>query len=173
MMCPTRRPPILFLNGWHGTFLGYNADDAPPNDPTVSRGDYAVCSGDVNTWRYQSLTIEQGDAPNFPWADTDVFTGVCYLRSTLKIREIIDGLSQTIFAGEKYLNPDSYYTGLDPADNENLMVGFNDDVSRFAEYPPLRDRRGYTDSYPFGSAACHGLQFRFLRRIGAPHRVFR
>lgn len=161
MMCPTRRPPLLFSNAAHGTFVGHNADPAPSNDATVARGDYAACGGDVNAWLYQDVTIEQGEDPSFAWWNTDVLTGVSYVRSELKIREIIDGLSRQIFAGEKYLTPDAYYSGLDWADNESLMVGFNDDTCRFTQIPPQRDRRGMYDSYPFGSAHPNTANFVF------------
>jgi prepilin-type N-terminal cleavage/methylation domain-containing protein/prepilin-type processing-associated H-X9-DG protein len=169
MMCPTRRPPVLFSNAAHGTFLAHNADPAPTNDPTVARGDYAVCGGDVNAWLYQDATIEQGEDPSFAWWSTDVLTGVSYVRSELRIREIVDGLSRQIYAGEKYLNPDAYYTGLDWADNESLMVGFNDDTTRFAQIPPQRDRRGLSDSYPFGSA--HPATCNFVFCDGSVHSI--
>jgi prepilin-type processing-associated H-X9-DG protein len=161
-----------FLDAWPDILYAArmnNAADLPANDANVARGDYAICAGDVNAWLYQDLTIQQGEDPNFAWTNTDVLTGVSYVRSALKIREIIDGLSHQIYAGEKYLNPDSYYTGLDWADNENMMAGWNDDYSRFAQIPPQRDRPGLADSYPFGSA--HSSTANFVFCDGSVHNI--
>ena len=68
---------------------------------------------------------------------------------------MLDGLSQTILVGEKYLDPDNYYSGTDMADNENIYVGFDNDIYRTANYsrtqpdsggngsPPMQDTPGY------------------------------
>ncbi|HEY7154729.1 MAG TPA: DUF1559 domain-containing protein, partial [Gemmataceae bacterium] len=67
----------------------------------------------------------------------------------------------TFLIGEKYLNPNSYTTGLDTADNENLYAGFDNDNSRCTDQPPMRDRRGYADTFRFGSAHPAGLNMAY------------
>ena len=49
-------------------------------------------------------------------------TGICYYRSQVAIRDITDGTSNTYLVGEKYLNPDSYFNGMDHADNETRVL---------------------------------------------------
>ena len=44
-------------------------------------------------------------------------TGVIYCHSSILASQISDGLSNTYLAGEKYLTPDNYETGMDDGDN--------------------------------------------------------
>ena len=57
---------------------------------------------------------------------------------------ITDGASNTIFCGEKYLGPEYYQIGISPGDNESMYVGFDNNVFRNTNSPPLRDTRGQT-----------------------------
>jgi prepilin-type processing-associated H-X9-DG protein len=50
---------------------------------------------------------------------------------------------------------------MDPADNENLFAGFDNDNQRDTYSPPHRDRPGYTDTFSFGSAHPAGLNMAF------------
>ena len=59
-------------------------------------------------------------------------TGISYLRSRVKMIDITDGTSNTYLLGEKYLTPDNYLNGVDPADNEN-------DVRRIRQRQPPHD----------------------------------
>jgi prepilin-type N-terminal cleavage/methylation domain-containing protein/prepilin-type processing-associated H-X9-DG protein len=161
MSCPTRRAAILFPKPMGGTWVADNADDNQPNNNVANRGDYAACGGHKFIYYYYYLGI---DTTSFP--DTPGLTGVSYFRSETKISDIRDGTSHTIYAGEKYLNPDNYNTGLDYSDSESIFHGYNDDVTRFTgtvfnssgstlDMPnchPFRDRRGVMDPTTFGSA---------------------
>jgi prepilin-type N-terminal cleavage/methylation domain-containing protein len=153
--CPTRRAPTLFAKPY-GTSVAYNADDNAPNNNVENRGDYASCAGHKPKYLFYADTtmpnIDTGSMPN-------LVTGVSFLLSEVRISDIRDGTSHTIYAGEKNLNPDRYYTGNDNGDNESLFHGFNNDTSRFtgsaaglADSQPRRDRRGYDDMYRFGGA---------------------
>ena len=130
----------------------------------VARTDYAANDGSTGVyWWFGSpsdpATLTQGDDPN--WAKnwhseqngwTPPMNGISYERSEVEMGWITDGVSNTIFCGEKYMGPDWYYTGTDPADNENMYVGFDNDTHRSTYSPPMRDTPGYGDMYRFGSA---------------------
>ena len=67
------------------------------------------------------------------------FNGVSGERS--EVSQIPDGQSNVFFAGEKYLDPDLYYTGSDGADNDTCLEGNDWDVNRWVMtgFPPMRD----------------------------------
>jgi prepilin-type processing-associated H-X9-DG protein len=98
-------------------------------------------------------SVEQG-LDNFNPTSTELrrYTGVFYLTSALKIGKLEDGTSKTYLIGEKYLNPEHYTTGGDPADNENWCTGFNNDNHRTAFNRPLNDKPGLVNTTAFGSA---------------------
>ncbi len=78
--------------------------------------------------------------------------------------DVSDGLSNTYMVGEKYLNPDSYYDGSDPADNESMYAGMDNDTHRTTYCPvplpadyvpdhaPMQDTAGNLNMYTFGSS---------------------
>ncbi len=87
-------------------------------------------------------------------------TGVIFTASMITPAHITDGASTTYLVGEKYLNPDSYYSGQDEGDNENAYMGDNEDIERFADpnVPPPRQDTSGTGSYQeFGSAHANGF----------------
>jgi hypothetical protein len=57
----------------------------------------------------------------------------------LKPRNISDGFSKTYLIGEKYLIVKDYETGNDPADNEFLHVGFDNDSCKTSAKDPVAD----------------------------------
>ncbi len=68
------------------------------------------------------------------------------------MENVTDGASNTYMIGEKYLNPDAYYTGLDGADNESATVGYDNDTNRCGNAvapPPCKSTRGFVDEYSF------------------------
>jgi prepilin-type N-terminal cleavage/methylation domain-containing protein/prepilin-type processing-associated H-X9-DG protein len=172
--CPSRRRPITFAN-----LESYG------NVSSVSlaaRTDYAACYGDTVGYYYcQASSLP----PYGTWPPTDSsascvagwggagFNGVSFPRSEVKAAQVFDGLNQTILLGEKNMDPNVYYTGTDPADNENLYVGFDNDTYRTACYdrtqpdsssngkPPMQDTPGYQDQYRFGSAHATNCNFVF------------
>ncbi len=193
MNCPTRRRAITYNHtGSYGNVNG--------GVNLVARSDYAACTGDMlwDEWCYapspgwppSSSTPESW--PNCPpgdpggntcsacWRNPVDYDGVCFQRSEIKASQVLDGLNQTIMVGEKYLNPDNYYTGADPADNENMYVGYDNDMYRTAYYnrnystdptqnyqynltnakAPMQDTPGYQDTWRYGSA--HFMSANFL-----------
>jgi prepilin-type N-terminal cleavage/methylation domain-containing protein len=177
--CPSRRRAIVYPVGlgW-GTGYSGNQYSAYGSGPATSlaRDDYNANAGDrfynysdvgppnlatartltqANNWA--SMLYDPEPRPSGwpgqwpPWP-----TGICYLRSEVKIADITDGTSQTYMLGEKYLTPDYYSNGGDGADNESMYNGFDNDTHR-TTYPdiyhaPTQDTPGWANGLPFGSA---------------------
>ena len=78
---------------------------------------------------------------------------------------IKDGVSHTMFVGEKYLPSNHYTDGQDAADNECMTTGFDNDYGRLtnAAYPPQADTPTYARNAPanntkmFGSPHSNGF----------------
>ena len=162
--CPSRRPAQRYPKVYDGLFIGYNSLNNFPNDNTMARADYAVNVGD--TWPYAgglagppSLPPE-GQLPN-PTNIVNQFNGISFVQSEVKNAQITDGSSNTYLAGEKYLNPDHYFTGLSGDDNEHWASGFNNDQYRSGLFPPVRDTRGLNLNAlgVFGGVHASGVQF--------------
>ncbi len=164
--CPTRRPSVLhpFLD-----VKKHNMDYASVK--LLARGDYAMNSG--SQFRDEigigPTTFAQADDPtydwqalflNFPPGNPDE-NGISYMRSMIRSRDVTDGLSCTYLAGERYIRPDAYYTGLDGDDNSNMMVGYENDIYRCTYFPPHQDTPGFLDTFSFGSAHAGGLHMTF------------
>lgn len=151
--CPTRRESRAYDMSWFGSgYAAKNADVARQ----AGRTDYAGNGGDSGLAHGAGpANIAAGlAAADKPTA----FTGVLYERSEVPLGKIPDGTSKTYLAGEKYLNPQHYTTGGDPADNETWNTGWNNDNYRVAKpstngrtyFQPMRDRMGVGDSVRFG-----------------------
>ena len=169
--CPTRRKVIAYptLGPWseggaHANFgpttaqvrsdyggnggAGHPPELAPAfpvrNDDgeryNVGPDSYAAIPG------YADLWIPEDDA------SCQGFTGVIYQRSWLQEKDIPDGLSRTFLIGEKYLTPDNYFNGCDPADSGPMLQGYDWDIIRLGNsyWPPYRDRPGVLTSWNFG-----------------------
>ncbi len=166
--CPTRRTPQLFFNAF-GNFVAYNAGPSA----AVARLDYAINVGDQLLDEYDGgpTSLAAGDDPAYPWPDTTLLTGVCFRRSRVMPQDVTDGMSCTYLIGEKYLNPDAYYTGTDAADNEDAYVGFDNDICRVTAVgeTPMPDTRGFADTFRFGSA--HAATFNMSFCDGSVHSI--
>ena len=80
----------------------------------MAKTDYASNSGDGGDQDGGGGpgSLAAGDATNWAsYASSD--TGVIYVGSQTRFAEIINGTSNTIMIGEKYLNPSDYFTGND------------------------------------------------------------
>ncbi|QDU31299.1 hypothetical protein ETAA8_64520 [Anatilimnocola aggregata] len=147
LTCPSRRPARAYPAG-PAIYAPYLAASATK----VARSDYAMNAG--------TIVLDDG-GPNSlvqPAAkETDGVAGraICYA-----MREVTDGLSNTYLFGEKYMNPDHYTTGGDSGDNENAYSGSDRDTVR-NHNPPCQDRKGYDNSYAFGSAHPGGFLMAF------------
>jgi len=182
MNCPSRRAAVLYPAGfnlppWHnnGSWSPYGASSVS----RAARGDYAVCAGDqpqayIGSPAPADLPTARTWTRNNSWPDMTLATGICYLRSKVTMGQVSDGTSCTYMLGEKYLNPDNYYTGADGADNECMYTGYNNDTGRSTYYPypppspppapthtPLQDTPGTTNYERFGSAHAVGCHMAF------------
>lgn len=169
--CPSRRPvrPYTTTEIYPS---GYHPVNASPV-LSAGRSDYAANGGDRG--------LDHGSGPpNLATAlnpsywsrqEPPRFTGVIFYRSEIGLREIIDGTTHTYLAGEKYLQPDFYETGEDPADNETWCTGWNNDNYRIASeasgnprfvLQPIQDREGFANTKGFGSAHASGFSVAFV-----------
>jgi prepilin-type N-terminal cleavage/methylation domain-containing protein len=158
--CPSRRPTMLYPISQSATpgVIATNADPNPANNNFSARGDYAACPGG---------TITNYDYNNPSGANTSAFNGICYPRSTVKNKDIRRGTSHTIFAGEKNLDPNAYFTSTAMGDDQSVFNGFDYDNYRYTFSPPRHDQKGFADATLFGSA--HASICNFVFCDGAVH----
>jgi prepilin-type processing-associated H-X9-DG protein len=171
--CPTRRPAKVFavnIDTVHANAAGPSTIQA--------RSDYAANAGagyppelfpnqNDDGQRYNTGPNSFSQISGFGWLSDKDFTGVIYQRSTIREKDIVDGLSNTFLAGEKYINPDHYYTGWAYGDSGPWVQGYDWDIVRLGNsYHPLyRDQPGFGGAWDtewcFGSAHRAGCNFVF------------
>ncbi|MCH2113302.1 MAG: DUF1559 domain-containing protein [Pirellulales bacterium] len=153
--CPSRRPATTYPAGTIYKHLREPNHTASTAD--VARSDYAANGGE-NIFPYGTGPNSYAVEARFSWPDQSTATGIMYGRSNVGMRQITDGTSNTYMVAEKYLNPDKYSTGTDSGDNENMYMGFNEDIVRWTGdgvellLPPLPDTPGVWGRNGFGSA---------------------
>jgi prepilin-type processing-associated H-X9-DG protein len=164
--CPSRREPLAYPLVRNGD-LANNLTACQAYSCSVARSDYQANSGSINCFEPDGgaagSTIESGLA----WEFKVEQNGVTYAKSEIKLGQITDGTSHTMMVGEKYINPDWYTDGNDPADDQNIFVGHDRDMNGYTidistrdVAPPMQDRKGAGgDGYywRFGSAHPGGI----------------
>jgi len=88
--------------------------------------------------------------------------GVIYPCSSVKIGDIQDGTSNTMFVGEKYMDPTYYETGGSHGDQWAAYIGNDPDITRYcagnsAYHYVARDTPGYFPESVFGSVHAGGF----------------
>jgi prepilin-type N-terminal cleavage/methylation domain-containing protein/prepilin-type processing-associated H-X9-DG protein len=161
LSCPSRRPSMAYPNPWSGTFVAYNAMENSASDNVQVRADYAANCGSQNANQWNGGPGSLEGAKTFSWAADSACNGLSYQGSEITLSEVSDGATNTILIGEKYLNADQYTTGMDPADNESMFTGFNNDNFRNTYEQPRQDTPGYTHERLFGSVHPGGCYFVF------------
>lgn len=165
--CPSKRKPKLYAYVNSGT-IGklYNSDSAS----AVARGDYAASFGDTSgSSETNALTpASYPDAVTFNMTPPDS-TGVVFRFSAVKESEVTDGLTNTIFCGEKYLMPGYYESGQCTADNEGVFFGCDNDNQRSSYDRPAQDREGFSSLTMWGSA--HSGTLGMAMCDGSVHRM--
>ena len=153
--CSSRREAVAYV-----TRSSYDRQPRETNPVTHSgKHDYAANGGTVKVMTAGPSSLEA--AKSFNWPDMSRCNGICHLRSMVTLAQITDGASNTYLVGEKYLNPDHYYTGLDGGDDESYCAGHAHGIIRWGNSVPLRDQPGLSDMDRFGSAHSAGCQFVF------------
>ena len=144
--CPTR--PGRDLCPADPLILWRNAELATE----FARSDYAGNGGDVFPGVHDGpLSLSQGDSNSYPWPATASLNGVFYLRSSVRPRDITDGLSNTYLIAEKYVSTDSYRNFGDVGHDQPFTVGDDWDLVRWTGMVPLHDGKGL-EPERFGSA---------------------
>jgi prepilin-type N-terminal cleavage/methylation domain-containing protein/prepilin-type processing-associated H-X9-DG protein len=152
LKCPSRPGDQSSANNL--ILAPYNADWVP----WVMKTDYAVNEGDyITDTDGGPPTLADGDNPNYPWRDTTQATGICFLRSEVRARDIIDGLSNSYLIGEKHVSRLHYADYDDPGHDQSMYTGVDLDINRWTIDPPLQDGDSVAERR-FGSShagGCH------------------
>jgi prepilin-type N-terminal cleavage/methylation domain-containing protein/prepilin-type processing-associated H-X9-DG protein len=171
-ICPSRRSPLSYPYVLAGRPLANNLTSCLPGECQVARCDYAANSGNINMFDPGGGPSSIANAPTFDFYHDEVGTnkqpqnGVSYVRSEIRMGQIVDGTSNTALIGEKLLDPDRYIDGLAINDDNSLYTGYDYDTSAYTGYDhrinqPQADQPGLTLSYYFGSAHPGGFQMAF------------
>jgi prepilin-type processing-associated H-X9-DG protein len=124
---------------------------------TLAKTDYAACAGsNLPTNPLPSGgSLANGELPG---------NGVSYHLSQVRPQDITRGLSNTIFASEKYMDSFNYLTGTAQSDNNSAMDGYGTQQNRWVTLPPMKDdlyfkTHGQFDdpSSRFGSCHTEGM----------------
>jgi prepilin-type N-terminal cleavage/methylation domain-containing protein/prepilin-type processing-associated H-X9-DG protein len=182
MNCPSRRSALVYGMAYFpgGTWNGYNFSPVT----SLARTDYCACAGDQpQAWTFfgpksipdaLAMDTHPVGAAGGGWPNTGAVdpiypqstpaTGVSYLRSQVTVTQVTDGLSNTYMLGEKSLEPDFYFNGMDAADNESMYASDDNDTERTTYCPvplppdyvpdhtPMQDTPGAANILTFGSA---------------------
>jgi len=135
--CPTRRPPVALSGG------SWQADGYPR-----AMGDYGGNAG----------VSESGGDGSGVNGDGTVDGIIVRAGSSVKIREITDGTSNTMLIGEKHMNAFFATSQCQPDDNDGYVGGMQDDVVRWGAFPPAADKYS---SVEYTTATLHPDIFQF------------
>lgn len=140
-VCPSRR----LARSWPFARALYNVADTDK----AGRSDYAANMGSLEPRDQRSPgpvsyadaeTWLEGNDTGKNWAAMG-HDGVVFQRSRVRLAQVKDGLSKTLFAGEKFMSPTHYKDGASNGDDQSLYIGFDRDIARSTNslHPPLRD----------------------------------
>lgn len=178
--CPSRRSGLMACDTRRGQ-EPYNqnaVEFVARTDYAGNMGDKAPAFGFPTGPKTYVFTDEHATALHRSYANDPSYrpfyveaTGVLFLIRYVRPRDIIDGMSTTYLAGEKYLDPNDYESGREPGDNQNLYIGNDQDNCRFTTGTVAlwRDRRGVDNNFVFGS--CHQSGVNMVLCDGSVHLV--
>ncbi len=177
--CPTRRSGGPYVRSG-GAALSGNGTGTATNYAmtTPARGDYAANVGDETRFDSKCLNISpnQYNSPKlgFPPSVRE-FTGVTFCGTAVKLRQVTDGLSNTIALGERFIPIDAYEGGDSQwiADDWGLYVGFQDDTVRSTYYDALRNSHSPLNDREYTLAQANALPTKerddLRERFGSAH----
>jgi prepilin-type N-terminal cleavage/methylation domain-containing protein len=180
--CPSRRTPFQApaINTVSDGLSIVNCTTITPRTDVLFHGDYKCNAGHAQVWWGHGPTAWP-NPPTTPAPSPATTTvagvvlptcsGISYQGSTVKIKDVVDGLAHTYLAGEKALSPDSYYTGEDFSDDQPFEGADDYDLCGWTDQAPMRDRRGMSTTVcvPFGSA--HSSTFNMVMCDGSTKSV--
>lgn len=156
--CPTRpsaekcpRDPLL---------VWFNAELRA----SLSRTDYVGNAGDYFNGIHKGPTsLAEGDSKTYHWPDTSQVSGVLFLRSRIRMSNILDGTTHTYLLGEKYVATPYYGNYGDFGYDQSFCSGDDWDLTRWTDEAPLMDgvsvfskRFGSAHASVFQMALCDG-----------------
>jgi hypothetical protein len=145
-----------------------------PNLQGEEAGPGSYAAAETHDWMFDSSGV-----------NVRFLNGITYQRSEVRLNQITDGTSNTAMVAERYMDPLNYFTGDDPADDQNIFVAHDRDMNRYFAggqvnpspngtaprlplHPshqrlPIPDTPGlsYNDRFLFGSAHVSGLNVLF------------
>jgi prepilin-type N-terminal cleavage/methylation domain-containing protein len=161
--CPSRRyMACTRVNPTYDTMVNAEKASTVESSPLWFHSDYKANGGSrMYQWVMGPDSWVEGDDPTptgYFQSDSIAIAarknnGIAYQHSTVTNSDIADGTTHTYFVGEKFLNPDQYYTGVDFSDDHPFLGADDYDLVGWTDQPPMRDRRGVSSkvSTPFGS----------------------
>ena len=173
--CPTRRSPAAYPaicpHAVPDALTLVNCASFDATKDLLFHADYKANAGHIGTGNYlwhggpgswaaaESNTGFDDAASGVAHPNADDNSGMVYQRSSLTIKDVVDGTAHTFFAGEKYVNADKYRIVFDPSigrdysDDQPVLGGDDFDMGGWGDSQPVRDHRGLEiRPSPFGSA---------------------
>ncbi len=132
------------------------------SDPVQRAGktDYAINGGDTSLDGGSGpASLERSDLQSYEWPDLQIATGIAFVRSQWRLRDVLDGSSHTVLVGEKYIPMGGIAHGY--GDDQTLYLGDDADVRRWCMSAPKLDEPKYADPDRFGSRHPGGCEFVF------------
>ena len=163
LYCPSRRGVGVYP--YTETFFGLaNCDlvtEAAQSDYAINGGDVAVDAG------IGPMNADPAVVRAYPWPDLSQVTGVSFVRSKWSSKDIQDGTSNTLFAGDKYMKRGG--GTIDIGNDQSAYIGVDVDILRLTSLPPLPDSRNLDEPLRFGSS--HGSVCVFVYCDGSIHNL--
>jgi prepilin-type N-terminal cleavage/methylation domain-containing protein/prepilin-type processing-associated H-X9-DG protein len=188
-ICPTRHHVQAFPRHHSQNYV--NIDDPQAlTPPVVGRSDYAGNAGDgrssldpANTTPVGGADVGGcGDAPasaSGSFAPSEIpngrpeDTGVIYRQSMCTTAMIKNGTTNTYLLGERYLDPNNYYTSGECDNDQGWDQGYDYDTNRWTTEAAVRDRPGYQDNGGCGTifGSAHPATFNMAFCDGSVHPI--
>jgi prepilin-type N-terminal cleavage/methylation domain-containing protein len=151
--CASRRPPTLSPAMQPKLSSLINCSKINIGTDKLFHSDYAANAGSVQiVWdNNQPGSWDEAEAGLGFCKGATASNGVCFQRSAITVKKIFGGTSHTYLAGEKYLSPDYYYNGQDPADDHPFLGSGALNLYAWAQVAPVRDQRGFSSPGAYGS----------------------
>jgi prepilin-type N-terminal cleavage/methylation domain-containing protein/prepilin-type processing-associated H-X9-DG protein len=133
--CPSRRTSMLYPYG-EVKYPLRNANAVV----AAAKSDYAINAGDlVLRGLAGPASMDPRDVAAYRWPYFPRMNGISFVRSKVATEDVKDGLSNTLFVGEKHLSLYDYEGGASLGDDQSAYLGDDADNRRFCALSPLSD----------------------------------